>query len=73
MVQSLLKFVRSENGATAIEYGLVAALVAIAGIIAFSALGGTITDSFVEIASNFCTTVGGTFSLTESGAGSCSL
>lgn len=36
------KLVRDNKAATAIEYGLIAALIAVAGVGAFSALGGQI-------------------------------
>nr|WP_313980337.1 Flp family type IVb pilin [Iodidimonas nitroreducens] len=37
---------KNEKGATAIEYGLIAALVAVAAIGAMTALGGSLTDIF---------------------------
>ncbi|QZP07289.1 Flp family type IVb pilin [Caenibius sp. WL] len=37
---------RDESGATAIEYGLIAALVAVAAIAAMSFLGGELTNLF---------------------------
>jgi len=42
----LKKLWRDGAGAAAIEYGLIAALVSLAGISAFSALGGAITTKF---------------------------
>ena len=42
----LMKLIRDENGATAIEYGLIAALIAVAGITAFSAVGTSISRTF---------------------------
>ena len=41
-----MKLIRDENGATAIEYGLIAALIAVAGITAFSAVGTSISRTF---------------------------
>jgi pilus assembly protein Flp/PilA len=38
-----------ENGATAIEYGLIAALISIACIMAFQALGLSLTTIFTSI------------------------
>lgn len=38
--------VRDEQGATAIEYGLIAALIAVAAITAMSQLGTTLSDTF---------------------------
>jgi len=40
MAKALVRFLTDDNGATAIEYGLIAALIAIALISAFAALGG---------------------------------
>ena len=40
------RFVKDESGATAIEYGLIAALIAVAAIGAMSALGTKLTTTF---------------------------
>lgn len=40
------KLIRNEDGATAIEYGLIAALIAVAAITAMSALGDQLTATF---------------------------
>jgi len=40
------RFVSDESGATAIEYGLIAALVTVAIITAFGVLGDGLTDIF---------------------------
>ena len=45
----LTKFLKDESGATAIEYGLIAALVAVASITAFHSLGQTIAGIFGDI------------------------
>ncbi|MBO6826774.1 MAG: Flp family type IVb pilin [Sneathiella sp.] len=65
------KFKSDTNGATAMEYCLIAALVALAGIIAFTASGDSISATFADISEDFCTAVGGSFSLTANGSGSC--
>ena len=39
MKQSLVRFVRDESGATAIEYGLIAGIVSVAIIAAFALFG----------------------------------
>ena len=49
-IQSMKHFVRDEEGVTAIEYGLIAALVAIAIIAGATALGGNINALFTRIA-----------------------
>lgn len=38
--------IRDEQGATAIEYGLIAALIAVAAITAMGALGNSLDDTF---------------------------
>lgn len=43
---------RDENGATAIEYGLIAALIAIAIIAAISLIGTDLNLTFSNVASN---------------------
>ena len=40
------KLFRNNDGATAIEYGLIAALIAVAAITAMSGLGDQLTDTF---------------------------
>ncbi len=40
------KFLRDESGATAIEYGLIAALVAVACIVALEAMGSSLSSMF---------------------------
>ncbi|HMV69594.1 MAG TPA: Flp family type IVb pilin [Myxococcota bacterium] len=47
-----MTFLSNESGVTAIEYGLVAALVAIAIIAALTALGDSLSSNFDEIGSN---------------------
>lgn len=46
----MLKLFRDARGATAIEYGLIAALIAVAAIIAFRSLGLNLADLFNMIA-----------------------
>lgn len=41
---------KNQSGATAIEYGLIAALVSVAAILAMQALGTSLTDMFNGIA-----------------------
>jgi pilus assembly protein Flp/PilA len=43
---TIQNFVRDESGATAIEYGLIAALVSVAAIVALQALGGSLSTIF---------------------------
>jgi len=44
------RFIREEDGATAIEYGLIAGLVAVAIITALSLLGGSLENLFSDVA-----------------------
>jgi pilus assembly protein Flp/PilA len=45
------KFFANEDGATAIEYGLIAALIAVAIITAVRAVGTDVTNTFSRVAS----------------------
>ena len=47
-----LKLIRNEKGATAIEYGLIAALIAVAAIGAMSSIGTALNTTFGEVATN---------------------
>ncbi len=49
LVQSLKQFVRDEEGVTAIEYGLIAALVAVFIIGALQVLGTSLVDIFTAV------------------------
>ena len=44
------KFFKNNKGATAIEYGLIAALIAVAAIGAMSSLGGKLKTTFNNVA-----------------------
>jgi pilus assembly protein Flp/PilA len=49
MSNLLSRFVRDESGATAIEYGLIAALIAVAIIGALTALGSSLSTTFSSV------------------------
>ncbi|MEL6877654.1 MAG: Flp family type IVb pilin [Pseudomonadota bacterium] len=49
------KLIADEQGATAIEYGLIAALIAVAAIAAMGALGNQLSATFTEVASSMAT------------------
>ncbi len=49
MMNHIMQFVREEEGATALEYGLLAALIAAAIIGAVTALGTTVSTTFTNI------------------------
>jgi pilus assembly protein Flp/PilA len=44
-----LKLFRNEDGATAIEYGLIAALIAVAAIGAMSSIGTALNTTFYSV------------------------
>ena len=44
-----LKLIRNEDGATAIEYGLIAALIAVAAIGAMTTIGTNLNGTFTEV------------------------
>lgn len=56
MKQAILQFVRDEEGVTAIEYGLIAGLIAVVIITAVSGIGTQLLAKFNEI----LTKLGGT-------------
>jgi pilus assembly protein Flp/PilA len=51
MTKFVKSFLNNESGATAIEYGLIAALIAVAAIAAMTTLGGKLSNTFNEVAS----------------------
>jgi pilus assembly protein Flp/PilA len=50
MFLTLMAIFRSDEGATAIEYGLIAALIAVAAISAFQLAGSNLSSTFHNIA-----------------------
>ena len=51
-MKTLAKLFRDESGATAIEYGLIAALVAVVIISAVTSLGTSLKSTFNSVATN---------------------
>ena len=49
MTKLLSRFYKDESGATAIEYGLIAALIALAIIAGAGALGNSLNEKFTNI------------------------
>ena len=45
----LKSYIEEDDGVTAIEYGLIAALIAIAAITAMTRLGGELTNTFSKV------------------------
>ena len=52
MVHFLLALLRNVRGATAIEYGLIAALIAVAAISAMQGLGNNLKKTFSNVSTN---------------------
>ena len=55
MFRKFLRLARNTRGATAIEYGLIAALIAVAAIAAMQGLGNQLKTTFTNVASNMKT------------------
>lgn len=49
MMKTFSKLLKNEAGATAIEYGLIAALIAVAAITAMTSLGSNLSDTFNKV------------------------
>ncbi|MBN9314887.1 MAG: Flp family type IVb pilin [Devosia sp.] len=54
-MNTVARFVNDESGATAIEYGLIAALIAVGIIAAATALGGSLSGLFETISTKLDT------------------
>lgn len=52
MTNLISRFVRDESGATAIEYGLIAALIAVVVITALTTIGSNLSAKFQTIATS---------------------
>ena len=52
MLRLLTNLVKDESGVTAIEYALIAALIAVAAIAAFTLVGTNLSTTFITIAAN---------------------
>lgn len=50
MFTTFAKLWRNDDGATAIEYGLIAALIAVAAIAAFQLVGTNLSNTFHNVA-----------------------
>ena len=51
-MQFVRKIIRNTKGATAIEYGLIAALIAVAAITAMTSLGTKVATTFNNVSAN---------------------
>jgi pilus assembly protein Flp/PilA len=52
LTTTLAKLLKNEDGATAIEYGLIAALISVAAVAAFTAVGTSLTNLFTTISTD---------------------
>lgn len=57
MLKSFWRVLGDESGATAIEYGLIAALVSVAAIAALTAMGSSLRDLFGTVSTSLDTAV----------------
>ena len=48
-MKKLMRFLKDEDGVTAIEYGLIAALIAVVIIVAVTAVGGSLKATFETV------------------------
>ena len=48
-MSKFLKLIKNDKGATAIEYGLIAALIAVAAITAMRGIGDQLDSTFTEV------------------------
>ena len=51
-ISAVKAFAADENGVTAIEYGLIAALIAVAAITAMTSIGSKLGSTFNNVSSN---------------------
>jgi pilus assembly protein Flp/PilA len=59
MLKHIKHFCGDESGATAIEYGLIAALVSVAAIGALTTMGNTLNTLFTTVSNSMNTAVSG--------------
>ncbi len=52
MTKFVSRFAKDESGATAIEYGLIASLIALGIILAVTALGGRLNAVFTQLSTS---------------------
>jgi pilus assembly protein Flp/PilA len=49
MLKNVKSFIRNENGATLIEYGLIAALISVVAIVAIRGVGSKVNTAFTNV------------------------
>jgi pilus assembly protein Flp/PilA len=50
MLATIIALFKNEDGATAIEYGLIAALIAVAAVTIMGSVGSNLTSTFTTVA-----------------------
>lgn len=58
-MKTVRNFIKNSKGATAIEYGLIAALIAVAAITAMSGLGAQLSKTFNNVSTRLSTSPAG--------------
>ena len=58
-MEKLIRFLKDEDGVTAIEYGLIAALIAVVIIVAVSLVGNELSNTFDTVGQNLQSASGG--------------
>jgi len=58
-MKKFIKFLKDEEGVTAIEYGLIAALIAVVIILAVTSVGTNLTAVFNRVAAELTKALGG--------------
>jgi pilus assembly protein Flp/PilA len=48
----VFRLIKGQSGVTAIEYGLIAALIAVAAVVVMGTVGGNLSSTFSSVASN---------------------
>ncbi len=51
-MKSMIRLFKDESGATAIEYGLIAALIAVVAIVAMQGVGSALTGTFDNVSAS---------------------
>ncbi|MEZ5692198.1 MAG: Flp family type IVb pilin [Rickettsiales bacterium] len=56
-MKTIINFLKSEDGATAIEYALIASLISIVAIFALGSTGKNVSNSFSKVASSISSAI----------------
>ncbi len=55
MINRFFALIKDQSGATAIEYGIIGALIAVAAIVSMAKIGHTLSNTFSTVATNVST------------------